>query len=480
MQDAIKQLKLKDYQENKESIGLRIKHLEENIRLIENTEGNNDLTLNNQSIIDENIRKARVKEIKSTKSVLEQKLFSLESQIKSLMNEEFEKDKKKQNIKNYLDNFEKDKKESEIKSKEFEKRREERMKYLKEVQLKAELKVKEKYEKIEEEKLNKETKKREEYEQNLIKMRQKSIDFLEEKIMQRNNWKQEQKAIEGKVYIHNKYEEMFKKKEEKYQEEINQKIEEETLKRKIILKPIKHVDLDEFQRKYEEERKTKILEKDKERILRFEEIRNNASNDIKSTSLIYYKVIKDEKQIKEKKEKQKLEKNYTSLRRGNFSKIIRENIPLKSDVTKKKEVADRIFKLKTSKIISRKSYDRSKIVLLKKHDPNKPYNNIKWKMTLSLDESNEKDEKKAKRPRSHYGGSGSNSSFFRSSSLSRPLSGQIGSNSSSGYSLSKNLVVDKRVPLNKNPDYLTENRIKKSHNPMSLSVNKSNYLFILK
>ena len=40
MQDAIKLLKLKDYQENKNSIDLKIKHLEENIKLIENTEGN--------------------------------------------------------------------------------------------------------------------------------------------------------------------------------------------------------------------------------------------------------------------------------------------------------------------------------------------------------------------------------------------------------------------------------------------------------
>jgi len=112
MQDAIKLLKLKDYQENKDSIGLKIKHLEENIKLIELTEGN-DMTLNNQSIIQENILKSRVKEIKTTKSVLEEKLFCLENQIKLLMREEAEKDRKKQNIKNYLDNFEKDKKEIE-------------------------------------------------------------------------------------------------------------------------------------------------------------------------------------------------------------------------------------------------------------------------------------------------------------------------------------------------------------------------------
>ena len=129
---------------------MKIKHLEENIKLIENTEGN-EMTLNNRSIIEENILRSRVKEIKTTKNVLEQKLYCLESQIKLLMNEEEQlKDKKKQNIKNYLDNFEKDKKESEQKSKEFEKKREERMQYLREVQLKAELKVKEKYEKIEE------------------------------------------------------------------------------------------------------------------------------------------------------------------------------------------------------------------------------------------------------------------------------------------------------------------------------------------
>ena len=437
----------------------------------------NDMTLNNRSIIEENIMKSRVKEIKTTKNVLEQKLYCLESQIKLLMNEEEQlKDKKKQNIKNYLDNFEKDKKESELKSKEFEKKREERMQYLREVQLKAELKVKEKFEKIEEERTNKETKRREDYEQNLVRMRQKSIDFLEEKIKQREEWKLNKRSIDGKEYLHNRYEEMFNKKEEAFQSDLQQKQEEERLKRKLLLKPIRHEVFDEFQHLYEEEKKRRILEKEKDRIIELEVVKSHALNDFKSNSLFYYRVLEEEKAAKELSEKKYMEKNYTSMRRGNFSKIVRENIPPKVNLEKKKEIEDRVYKIKHSKIIKKHIYDRSKIVLLKKHDPNKP-KKFNWKLNLSIDESLEKDLKKQKRAKSHYGSF--NNSLNKSKDVSdRPLSvGNVGS--SIGYNSSKNFTVDKRVPLTKNPDYLTESRVKKSHNIMCHSEKSKLILFSL-
>ncbi len=467
MQDAIKQLKLKDYIDNKESIGNKIKSLEENIKLIESMEAGgykNDITINNQSIIDENIRKSRVKEIKNTKDVLENKLFSLENQIKLLMAEEYEKDKKKLNIKSFLDNFEKDKKDSELRSKEFERKREERIKYLKEIQLKAELKVKEKYEMIESDKKDREVRKREEYEQNLVKMRQRSIDFLEEKIKQREDWRQSQKELEARqyTYAHHKLEDFFNQKEKKHQEEQGLKHEEETYKRKQALKPIKHEEIDAFQNKYLENKKKLIYEKERERIIKLETIRNNAQQDPKPTSIMYYRVLEDEKHQKEDQEKKKIEKSLISAKRGNFSNHLREHITPKVSQGKKKELEDMVFKLKTSKIIKKKTYDRSKIVLLKKHDPSKPYR-YSWKINLTLEDSQEKDVRK--RPQSQYSRT---ASFDKENTLNRPLS---------GFNTSKHLSVEKRVPLQKNPDYLTENRIKNSHNRLSQSMNKSNYCF---
>jgi len=391
------------------------------------------------------------------------------------MREEAEKDRKKQNIKNYLDNFEKDKKEIEARSKEFEKKREERLKYLKEVNLRAELKVKERYEKEEEEKSRKQEKKSSDMEDKIFRMQQKSIDFREEQLRQREEWRANRRSLDGKQYIHQKYEEMFKANEEKYLSELNQKHEEETLKRKIQLKPIKHEELDSFQHKYEEDRQKLILEREKRRILEKEEIKNHALNDIKSNSLVYYRLIEEEKMEKEKQEKQKLEKNFTSMRRNNFSKIIKDNMPPKINPEKRKEIENRMLKIKTSKLLikgqgpyERKPYNRSKIIVLRKRDPNKP-NKYKWKLNLSLDNEVEEELKKQKRPKSHYGGF--NNSFNKSNFSNRTV-GNLGA--STGNYSRKNFSVDKRVPLLKNPDYLAENRIKKSHSIMSHSVNRSN------
>ena len=128
-----KQNQIKSITENKENIENKLKKLDANLAILEQNQSPNNLTLiskNDSTIIkelpDDNLRKDRIKEIKTSKVNLESKLQLLDGQIKILIKEEeINNNRKNISIKSYLDNFQKDKLESEQKVKKWDNDRKE-------------------------------------------------------------------------------------------------------------------------------------------------------------------------------------------------------------------------------------------------------------------------------------------------------------------------------------------------------------------
>ena len=84
----------------------KIKHLHENLKILENNE-NSRIELNNslgsKDVIDENIKKAKLKELKTKKDILEKKLSYLDNKLKLISREEeIEINFSKFDIKKYL------------------------------------------------------------------------------------------------------------------------------------------------------------------------------------------------------------------------------------------------------------------------------------------------------------------------------------------------------------------------------------------
>ena len=121
IEGTIKLKNLKDLTGRKQNLEKKIEKLEEEIKSIEINSKNNSLLLNPQTQVDENIKKAQIKEIKENKEILLQKLNSINEQVQKLMfDEEQISQLKKLNIKQFLDNFDKDKEIIEQRAKKYE------------------------------------------------------------------------------------------------------------------------------------------------------------------------------------------------------------------------------------------------------------------------------------------------------------------------------------------------------------------------
>lgn len=457
--EILRQQKIKEIQENKESIGNKIKTLEENMRLLE-LDGNINLSkldlntsIKGEGVVDDNIRKSRIKEIKQTKEVLERKLQTLDEHVQKLMTEEENNISKKFNLKQFLDNFEKDKSDAANRAKKWEIEQKERIKHMMELEEKKKNKIKQK----EQENLNqikqKEKEREDAYYRNLDKRREKdkinheNLEKLKEEWKSRNSVTQE--------YRFQKYEKEFLEQQEKEKEEKKKEDLKWLEERRNLLKPINKEEINEFSKKVVEERQKKMFEKEKKRMLMLEEIQQKNENLPKSESVAYQKAVEEAKQQKENREKEKLDKIYKNMKIKQFSKVIKTELLPKIDEKKKKELEERIVELQNvAKIKKHKAKSKTR-VLLKKPDPNKP-NKYKWKLKLDCSDDSGRGISKGK--------SRSRSKSARSVDESRRkdlLNGDLIENNLKNR-ISKSRSGEKRKPLEKHPDYLTEMRIKKT------------------
>ena len=343
IEGAIRQQKLKEKQDIKEQIEGKLKGLEENMKLLENndiTKVDLNLSAVGKEVLDENIRRSKLKEIKQTKDYLEKRLFEIDEHIKELIDEE--NDEKKFDFRSYLDNFEKDRKEAEARIRRIEREKEERNRALSEQRKANEMKKKNTVDKSEKEYLEREAKKKQDYERKLEKMKEKTTKYHKEMENLQNEMKS--RIILEKQYKYQVAEEEFKQKQDKMEEERRNKFLMEHMKKRSLLKPLNRDELNEFSKKYMEERQRLLYEKEKERLLKQEELMNTKLPG--SETQFYQKIIEEEKQTKELKEKEKLDKIYLQMKVKQFSKDVKEKLPEIDKTKVKKESPEEKPKVK--------------------------------------------------------------------------------------------------------------------------------------
>jgi hypothetical protein len=435
--------------------------LQENIKLLENNDYTRlDLNISlvgsgGREIVDDNIRKSRIKEIKQKKDILENKLIYLDEQVQGLMKEEeFNSGNKKFNLKQYLDNFEKDKRDAELREQKWKKDQEQRIKVFEENQKKISEKLKQK---ADNESLVNSLRKQENYLKKLEGIKAKTKNIHED-IKNLNEMKEEwrKNPISEKQYLFKIAEEDFMRKEKEKKDEKIKKIENELQKIRENNRPIRMNSLNEFKKHYEEKRQNLLYEKEKERLLKKEEILQKNSNLPRGETSTHYKIVEEEKKLREQKEKEKMDKVYTKLKIQQFSKVIQTTMIPKIDDNKRKEIEEKIqSEHQRPKRIEYKSIGR---VIFKKSNKDKSM----------IDNSNTIDV-------NNYNIHNKQLSRIMSASQirgSRPLTGDNSLNKSGRSNSNNRKSIEKKVPMEKRPDYLMEIRAKKKE--MELNAYNTN------
>ena len=418
--------KINELNQRKKNIEKKINKVEENIKIIK------DEKIFNQSnklnipymVIDQNIKKDKMKENRQIKELLLSRLKGIDEQVNKLMENEKEiKTNKRINIKEFLENFEKDKLKFEEKARKYsaeKKQREQRM-------INSLLKE-EKKEKEDDEIKNKEleTKKKE-----LEKIRMIEL----EKLRERKREKKEKidhirEHVNDKAENENKY--LFKILEKKYNEKVEQELKKVIMKKREKMKEgrITLVDIVEFDKKQKEIELKRIVEIEEEKKKLKEQWKQTKENLPKFESTLTQKLKEEENQKKEKFELEQYKKQSKIKEIKNYSQTVQKLFLPKINENIKKERENRIKSLKTKdniKKIQRKK--NSGRILLVKPDPNKP-KKYSWKLKLEPDKRQE-----------------NNSSILYS---------KIENSNLRSKSADK-----KHKPLKKLPDYLTEMRLEK-------------------
>ena len=329
--ETIKKLKL--LKQNEDQIKKSINKLETSKKILED-----EINLNN-NIVEDNIKKYKLKEIEEKKDELNLRLYDLNLQIEKIT--DLTKPSKKEIMDNFYNNFEKDKEIYKEKAKKFYKDSIESHNKLKEDK-KITFEKREKM-LIEKEKENLEKKeklfaeKNEKEKENILK-RKKEIDEKLEKTKQYINEKNHKTEKDYLYYIN----------KEKFENEELRLLELSNLNKKQV---ITLEELEEFNLKHKNQRKI-IDEEGKEKKKYLKNMwsdRNQLLNSyVTNTSLILKKMEKKEKEnemekLEKKKELEKIKINYSN---SNIPKP-KVNINLKKSREKRKDKIDKQSVLKT-------------------------------------------------------------------------------------------------------------------------------------
>ena len=449
IESSIKMKKIKELRKKKKNIEKQINILSEKINSMEEEKPmiiSGTIIDYPYSAIDENIKKAEMKENKQTKELLLAKLNGINEQVQRLVESEEELNRnKKQNIKEFLENFDKDKEKTEEyikKLNEGKKLRDQKM--MNSIKKSYDIKQKE-YEKR---KLDEEEKKKKELE----KIRLKELELMRER--QKENKDKlnyiKQHANDKPANV-NQY--LFKALENKYNEQQKTEIQNEIMKKREKIKE-NSVSLEEI---FDFEKKQKELEL--KRMIEMEEEKKKLKEQWKQTKEILPKfesnmmqIIKEEeKKNKEKKEIEEAKKKLKQQEIKNYGENVNKLFLPKINQSMKKEREQRIknldIKSNIQHITKKKNNGR---ILLKKPDPNKP-SKYSWKLKLELDDPE--------------------------------LEKSIKSKSPNQVQLKRSKSAQKHEPLEKLPDYLTEMRLKnnqKIENSSQIKFRTNNWTKILK
>ena len=422
----IKMQKLNELNQTKKNIEKQINKVDENMKIIKDEKIFNQTNKLNipYMIIDQNIKKDKLKENKQIKELLLSKLNGINEQVNKLMENEKEfKMNKKINVKEFLDNFEKDKIKLEEQARKYSEEKKQREQRLLNSMLKDEKKEKENDDLIQKEN---EKKKKE-----LEKIRLMELERLRE----RKREKKEKidhirEHANDKAENENKY--LFRVLERKYNEKVEQELKKEIMKKREKMKEgrISLVEIVEFDKKQKELELKRLVEIEEEKKKLKEQWKQIKENLPKFESSLTQKLKEEENQKKEKIELEQYKKQSKIKEIKNYSQTVQKLFLPKINENIKKERENRIKNLRTKdniqKIQRKKNSGR---ILLVKPDPNKP-KKYPWKLKLEPDKKQ-----------------GSNNSILYSKNENPNL---------------RSKSADKKhKPMNKLPDYLTLMRLEK-------------------
>jgi len=467
---------------DKQSLENKLKSLEGNIALLENFEEKKTTVVNN------NIRESKIKEIKNVKENLIKKYNTVEEQISELLEREHSKDRNGFNVKSYLHNFDKDKKECEKLISNY-----------KEKEIERENKIKEKLKKIEDEHQAEYMKQKTEEKDKITKIKLEHIN-ISKKMNERNNKikieldESRLRSIEKNKdkYLYNTIEVKFSKREHELEEKKKKDFEKFRIDRKDKFHPIRIEELLEHTNEVNHKREELLGELEKKRIIENEKIKNVNEQMTQKNEIckLYNDAAKQEKEARERLERIKLEQQYNSKKIKKYSNIVAENMAPTIDELKRKQILERVDKLMNPKHgIGIHHYDKHKqIKLLKFTEESKK----KYKWDVDLKKSVEtlrslspivkkqkelKDIKDLSRDNSKIFHTEGNREINHDDILLQKSNNNNNSNSNNKSQIL--ILPSKRTPLTKKPDYLTKMRKddEKRHTNPNLSTEENNRNF---
>ena len=425
-ESLIKIQKINELNQRKKNIEKQINKVDENMQIIKDEKIFNQTNKLNipYMIIDQNIKKDKMKENKQIKELLLSKLNSINEQVNKLMENEKEfKVNKKINVKEFLDNFEKDRLKAEAQARKYSEEKKKREQRILNSMLKEEKKEKENDDLI----LKENEKKKKELE----KIRLQELERLRE----RKREKKEKidhirEHVNDKAENENKY--LFKVLERKYNEKVEQELKKEIMKKREKMKEGRFSlnEIVEFDKKQKELELKRLVEIEEEKKKLKEQWKQTKENLPKFESTLTQKLKEEENLKKEKIELEQYKKQSKIKEIKNYSQTVQKLFLPKINENIKKERENRIKNLRTKdniqKIQRKKNNGR---ILLVKPDPNKP-KKYTWKLKLEPDKKQD-------------------------------------NNSSLLYPKNENPIMrsksadKKHKPKKKLPDYLTEMRLEK-------------------
>ena len=422
----IKIQKINELNQTKKNIEKQINKVDENMKTIKEEKIFNDLNKLNipYMIIDQNIKKDKMKENKQIKELLISKLNGINEQVNKLMENEKEfKANKKINVREFLENFEKDKIRLEQQARKYSAEKKKREQRLLNSILKDEKRVKEN-----EDLINKENEKKK---KELEKIRMQELERLREKKREKKEKIDHiREHANDKAENENKY--LFKVLERKYNEKVEQELKKEIMKKREKMKEgrITLVEIVEFDKKQKELELKRLVEIEEEKKKLKEQWKQIKENLPKFESTLTQKLKEEENQKKEKIELELYKKQSKIKEIKNYSQTVQKLFLPKINENIKKERENRIKNLRTKdnihKIQRKKNSGR---ILLLKPDPNKP-KKYSWKLKLEPEKRQE-----------------ANNSILYSKNENPNL---------------RSKSADKKhKPMRKLPDYLTEMRLEK-------------------
>lgn len=382
---------IKDLKIEKDILSKKLAKIKENQNLI-GTKNNSDF------LYEQNLNEKMKKEMDEQKNKIITKLERINEKIKDIILDDEElKNKKQENLKNFIDNFERDKEIIEIRAKKYLKEKKERNKRIaNDLQQVAEKRKKE----IEDQ--DKKEKEKQEKIQIKLKRKAKEIEFKQSKEIGA-------KALKYKPYIHQKVDGtvkdyLFMKKYDNYIKNEKNLLEQENMNRKNKMKQVTNEEIKEFNNKMDKKREENQIKTDKkvEKLKEeWSERKKNLPNYVSSFSENAYEditnQIKEEKEIKEKRgaliDKQK-----------GYAEEIRYLKQPQVDKELEQKRLNTINNLDPKRFLTEKEtlqHKRKGRVLLKKPDPNKP-SKFGWELKINSSDNEISIEKKLiKRPKKY-------------------------------------------------------------------------------